>query len=476
MISFLAIMSLSVHISLQQESQEHFVQYVGELREGTFRWLPRGGVLGLDTYEFGESVVFRESDGIIFTPGKRSFAESGNPLVTPGSVVYRFEFKQDIDLTAPNGRGTVGQPDYQSRLKIPLSGRTFQIIGVDQTRFTALGGRIGFMIKEPGKISSIVTTEDLKYYVRVLRASDQSWADFEVVNSITGEVVDPLVTVTGEGQVELSENSGVEIRALRINVFGTDPSDQTIAIEVAIGDDGETQTTYQAACDISSTGALESRFPGESDWCIRSGSGSFSQVGKISAGDVIEVVYQAPQFVLTDENVIALPSPEPPPGVIQDTNPHGKIRVVLKNIKLSPGYNMISSPVLEGVDVSDIYNSCDTSGITYWYNPEKNAYDTVSRLEPTKGYWLRSSEECTINVEGALQTPITSIPLKKGWNMFSGTDVLNETIGDCNGKIKNIAWHYDPDKGEYQALGRTSGDLRPNNGYWILASEDCILN
>ena len=68
-----------------------------------------------------------------------------------------------------------------------------------------------------------------------------------------------------------------------------------------------------------------------------------------------------------------------------------------KLLNLSAGWNMIGLPVLYNISVSDFYALSDKiiAGSVYAYD---GAYVAPTKLEPTRGYWVKTTEAVQIEI------------------------------------------------------------------------------
>jgi hypothetical protein len=81
---------------------------------------------------------------------------------------------------------------------------------------------------------------------------------------------------------------------------------------------------------------------------------------------------------------------------------------------------MISPGNLE-VDIQEFIASnpqCEIYEKIYWYNPRVKKYQTPSKLEPMKGYWLYARKDCTAILSGISKLS-SSLILQPGWNLIS---------------------------------------------------------
>lgn len=145
---------------------------------------------------------------------------------------------------------------------------------------------------------------------------------------------------------------------------------------------------------------------------------------------------------------------------------------------LSPGWNMIS---IEGgvVEVQEFINqnpSCEIFPKIYWYNSSLSKYETVTKLEPLKGYWVFAQNSCQAKLPIALSVSyLSSIDLSPGWNMISPHKISSSFIQFSNNcqYFHKLYW-WDGKAGEYKALS-SKKPLEPWKGYWVFVRNDCTL-
>jgi hypothetical protein len=162
-------------------------------------------------------------------------------------------------------------------------------------------------------------------------------------------------------------------------------------------------------------------------------------------------------------------------------------------IPLLPGWNMVSIPlnqtdttlgkVLESVDGN--YKAVQWFDTTDLGDPWKHNKvgklfgNDLSNINHKMGMWILLDKSDTLLVNGDL-LPTTDTQLYTGWNLVGYPSLKNRTIVDALSSIAgkyDAVYHFnasdslDPWKSDVQ------GDLtemRPGEGYWIHATEDCI--
>ena len=168
------------------------------------------------------------------------------------------------------------------------------------------------------------------------------------------------------------------------------------------------------------------------------------------------------------------------------------------------GWNMISlqkSPT--NTSVASIFSSiADNLTIVWWYNTTDNnhwkMYDPtvpeevngdLDYLDETKGFWVRTTEEVALTVEG-LDLSGGNIPLYTGWNQIGYPTTTSELINDSVVDIINdleIVWMWnasDTAGNEWKMYDPTvpeevNGELDymvSGYGYWFKVTSNTSLN
>lgn len=134
---------------------------------------------------------------------------------------------------------------------------------------------------------------------------------------------------------------------------------------------------------------------------------------------------------------------------------------------LEKGWNLISFPYHEKIQLSDVNDGCDIRGMPWAFSGRR--YTRVSEFEPGVGYWFYSSQECELKLEREL-TPLIKLnnSYQRGWNLV-GTPINGISIADFPCEYTNISWGWDR-----QRMVRNDV-LSPHEGYWIYLPQGCEM-
>jgi len=106
--------------------------------------------------------------------------------------------------------------------------------------------------------------------------------------------------------------------------------------------------------------------------------------------------------------------------------------------------------------------------------------NTLTNIEPESGYWVKVSEDTTLNVDGTLvDCSNLSIPLKSGWNLVGypcqkENDIkiaLNSIISEIV-EVKDLAKSFNPSVPDFL---NTLNKLVPGSGYWMKVKNGVTL-
>ena len=138
---------------------------------------------------------------------------------------------------------------------------------------------------------------------------------------------------------------------------------------------------------------------------------------------------------------------------------------------LKAGWNMISLPVDPGTTDRDII--LPNAEALFTWNCVNMTYDSPSEIVPGKGYWVLVFEDVTATISG---TPVEEYQLDSdcpGWHMIGGLYAEAE-ITVNSGDVYGTLYHWDPETLTY--TGRPLDDVRPGEGYWLLAFTDFSIS
>lgn len=191
---------------------------------------------------------------------------------------------------------------------------------------------------------------------------------------------------------------------------------------------------------------------------------------------------------------------DPDTSVMGDELTSGTISVVettkTANISLAVGWNLISIPyqpantsiatLLSGIagKYSIVWGEFNPA-TSAWknYNPAKQT-NSLTAMEPNKGYWVKVSEACTLSATGAIVTSRGG-SLAIGWNLigFAGDvdTAITTVLAGISGKYSIVWGEFNPATSawkNYNPAKQTNSlnTMGAGKGYWIKASESCSLS
>ena len=165
-------------------------------------------------------------------------------------------------------------------------------------------------------------------------------------------------------------------------------------------------------------------------------------------------------------------------------------------ISLAVGWNLISIPyqpantaiatVLSGIagKYSIVWGEFNPA-TSAWknYNPAKQT-NSLTTIEPNKGYWINVSEACTLSVTGSAVTS-KGASLAAGWNLigFAGDadTAIATVLSGIAGKYSIVWGEFNPATSawkNYNPAKQTNSltTMGAGKGYWINAAEACTLS
>jgi hypothetical protein len=234
------------------------------LKDSTYRWRS----VDYDYYE--DFVLGTTQMSHDFGTDKLNGTEK--MVVSSGQVMYEFVFDKAL-----SGTGSLTDKNYTWPVNIKLLDKDFSIVGTGSNSVVALVGTVG-------TASSTTGVTYGNYTVFSDLGTDNSWARI-VVKDSAGNTVDTKVINKGDSWDFASIGLTVKVTAIRALQDGT-----IVGVDVVVGPTGTVERTYTTSCDVTSTGAEDKKFPGETEWCIQ--VSGFSTAGSIAKGDKIQVVFK----------------------------------------------------------------------------------------------------------------------------------------------------------------------------------------
>jgi len=145
-------------------------------------------------------------------------------------------------------------------------------------------------------------------------------------------------------------------------------------------------------------------------------------------------------------------------------------------LNLTKGWNLVSTPVYsdyaDGTPrLSFPLTSCVAQTTATYLNYTYNATPISQGLKTSRGYWLKARENCSVELQGALEiaSESFSLNLAKGWNLVGapGKTILASALAaNCSffGPFAFNGTSY------YQAYA-----LEPGKGYWLKTEKECQI-
>jgi hypothetical protein len=153
-----------------------------------------------------------------------------------------------------------------------------------------------------------------------------------------------------------------------------------------------------------------------------------------------------------------------------------------QTLNLKAGWNLVSFYV-EADDMTPPIVFAPIEGkllqiknLTDSYDPNRPSFlNNLSSLSVKDGYWLKVSEDVSLDVEGSVLSG-ASINVKSGWNLVgyprsSGEGVADEltSLGNTVVQIKDLGSSYDPSRLSFL---NTLSTMAPGSGYWLNVDAD----
>jgi hypothetical protein len=189
------------------------------------------------------------------------------------------------------------------------------------------------------------------------------------------------------------------------------------------------------------------------------------------------------------------------PGVgLLDVPEHAETEALRRNpifsldvqtIDLTSGWNFISLPLRpQPSAISSVLSSVKGSyDAVYAWDASSGSYlslfgddGNLRRLDETMGLFIRMKDEATLSVVGEAPGPV-QIPLVEGWNLIGypwpNSLPPQEALASIDGDYDIVyAWNPSSSSWLFYAPGLSYSTLKemgPAQGYWVLASRDCVL-
>ncbi len=158
------------------------------------------------------------------------------------------------------------------------------------------------------------------------------------------------------------------------------------------------------------------------------------------------------------------------------------VGVETQTLNLREGWNLVSfyveaddmTPATVFAPIQD--ELLQIKNLIQSYDPSLPPFlNTLSSLSVKDGYWLKVSEDVSLDVEGAVPSG-ASINVKSGWNLVgyprsSGEGVADEltSLGNTVVQIKDLGSSYDP---SIPSFLNTLSTMAPGSGYWLNVDAD----
>jgi hypothetical protein len=153
-----------------------------------------------------------------------------------------------------------------------------------------------------------------------------------------------------------------------------------------------------------------------------------------------------------------------------------------QNISLQAGWNMISLNVHpDDMQISSIFagimnNLLQVKSSEGVYIPN-NPFNTLLSLSDGKGYYVKVSQNCTLQVTGAAINVSVPIPLGAGWNLTAFTPQSSISVSTALASIASYLLQVKGSEGVYIPGNpfNTLTSLSPGRAYWIKLSTGASL-
>ena len=244
--------------------------YTG-LKQGTFSWK-------------GSSYDYRERFWLNGTYFSHDFATAGingteTMAIQTDQVAYEYRFDKDLNLSSANGLGTIGSPEYKEPVRVNLLGKQFLIVGVG-------GNQVKMLTGTSGSADATIPVTYGAYSAYATEGSDGVWAKIIVKDSAGTTVGQTTINQGSTGDFG-TPTAVVTVRVLTVRAR---QDNSIINVDLVIGPPGAVDKTYTTTCTTGSSST--DVYPGETDWCLKVGSGTFGTGGYINASATLQVAYK----------------------------------------------------------------------------------------------------------------------------------------------------------------------------------------
>jgi len=143
------------------------------------------------------------------------------------------------------------------------------------------------------------------------------------------------------------------------------------------------------------------------------------------------------------------------------------------DLMLKAGWNMVSLPLESCTGETDPGVILPDVEVIYTWNCETTSYDSPSEIVPGKGYWALVFDDITETIYG---TPVEEYQLSsdcEGWHMV-GSLYVDGQVNVGSGSVYGSLYHWNPETLSY--IARPLDDVRPGEGYWLLAFTDFSIS
>jgi hypothetical protein len=155
------------------------------------------------------------------------------------------------------------------------------------------------------------------------------------------------------------------------------------------------------------------------------------------------------------------------------SSPFTFVTIYKFDLALKSGWNMISLPLESCTGETDPGVILPDVEVIYTWNCNTTSYDSPSEIVPGKSYWALVFEDVTETIYG---TPVEEYQLSSdcvGWHMV-GSLYVDGQVNVGSGSVYGSLYHWNPETLSY--IARPLDDVRPGEGYWLLAFTDFSIS